>query len=151
MKKIIICLLFLSNYICLYSQSISKEFRQDTARVEQKVRDLLEKEHSTTAGMLLANELLEKEYDILLNKYYKLLYAKLDDNGKKALKDAQSNWIKLRDADKNLITELSRNTYKEMGGGTIWDVIYSKLRAQITRERVFVLHGYLVSDNLEDE
>ncbi|MCL2651218.1 MAG: DUF1311 domain-containing protein [Candidatus Azobacteroides sp.] len=145
-KKITILLFFLSNFICLYSQNISDEFRQDTARVEQKVRDMLDKDDSTF-GMLEANKTLEIEYDKLLNKYYKILYNKLDENGKKALKETQLNWIKFRDAEKNFVAELRRNTLDKMGGGTIWGVIYGNLSAQITRERVFVLYNYLVSDN----
>jgi hypothetical protein len=113
MKKIILSLFFVSNFVYLYSQDtqkIANEFRQDTIRVEQKVRDMLEKDYST-AGMINSSVVLETEYDKLLNKYYKLLYHKLDKNGKTALEDAQLKWIKFRDADKNLVMELSRNTY----------------------------------------
>ena len=149
MQKLMLSLFFLSNFICLYSQNISTEFKQDTARVEQKVRDMLDEDNSTY-GMLEANNVLETEYDKLLNKYYKMLYNKLDDAGKKALKKTQLNWIKFRDAEKELIAELYQNTYNEAGGGTIWGVIYGNLRAQITRERVFVLYNYLVADNLEE-
>ncbi|MCL2596403.1 MAG: DUF1311 domain-containing protein [Paludibacter sp.] len=148
-KKITILLFFLSNFICLYSQNISNEFKQDTARVEQKVRNMLDKDYSTY-GMHEANKTLEIEYDKLLNKYYKILYNKLDDNGKKALKEAQLNWIKFRDSEKELVAQLYQNTYNEEGGGTIWGVIYGNSAAQITRERVFVLYGYLVLDNLEE-
>ena len=147
MKKLIIFLFLLSNLIC-YSQNISNEFRQDTARIEQKIRDMLDKD-DTTFGMHEANNLLEIEYDKLLNKYYKILYNTLDENGKKALKEAQLNWIKFRDAEKKLVAELHQNTYNEMGGGTIWGVIYGNFSAQITRERVFTLYNYLVADDLE--
>ena len=144
-KRIIILSFFLLNFICLYSQNTSDEFKQDTAYVEQKVRNMLDKD-DTTYGMHEANKILEVEYDKLLNKYYKILYSKLDNNGKKALKETQLNWIKFRDAEKKLVAELRQNTLNEMGGGTIWGVIYGNLAAQITRERVFVLYSYLVSD-----
>lgn len=148
-KRITILLFFLLNFICLYSQNISKEFRQDTARVEQKVRNMLSTD-DTTFGMLEASRTLEIEYDNLLNKYYKILYNKLDDDGKKALKEAELNWIKFRDSEKKLVAELHRNTYNESGGGTIWSVIYGNLSAQITRERVLELYSYLVSGDLEE-
>ena len=147
-KKIMVLLFFLSNFICLYSQNISDEFKRDTARVEQKVRNMIDKDYSTY-GLHEANKTLEIEYDKLLNKYYKILYNKLDDNGKKALKETQLNWIKFRDAEKKFLSELHQNTFNEMGGGTMWGVHYGNLTAQITRERVFVLYSYLVS-NLED-
>lgn len=77
-----------------------------------------------------------------------MLYNKLDNNGKKALQQAQRKWIIFRDSEKNLVGELFQNTYDEMGGGTIWGVIYGNLKAQITRERVFVLYNYLISNYL---
>ncbi|MCL1867720.1 MAG: DUF1311 domain-containing protein [Paludibacter sp.] len=150
MQKLIIFLFFLLNCICVYSQNISREFRQDTACVEQKVRDMLNQDDSTY-GMHQANKTLEAEYDKLLNKYYKILYNKLDNNGKKAFQQAQRQWIKFRDSEKELIGEVFQNTYNEMGGGTIWGVIYGNFAAQITRERVFVLYNYLISDNLTSD
>ena len=83
-KKITILLFFMSNFICLYSQNISDEFKLDTARIEQKVSNMLDEDYSTY-GMHEANKVLEIEYDKLLNKYYKILYNKLDDNGKKSI------------------------------------------------------------------
>jgi len=139
------------NSVVIFGKDISNEFRQDTARIEQKVRDLLYAEYSSTVGYILANELFEEEYDVLVDKYYKLLYAKLNKDGKKALKDAQLHWRKFRDAEINLITELKNNTFEEMGGGIYWEVFYGDWIAKLTRERVFVLYKYLIADGFEDE
>ncbi len=146
MKKLITLLLFALSFISIYSQDIEDEFNRDTARVEQMVRDTLDKYDYSTWGMHAANTVSEVEYDKLLNKYYKLLQNKLDENGKKALKEAQLSWINFRDTDRKLITELYKNTYNEMGGGTMWSVIYGDFHAQLTRERVFVLYKYLTAD-----
>lgn len=148
MKEVVVVLLFILNFNGLYSQSISAEFKQDTAFVKQKVRNMIDKDHSTM-GMHVANIMLEDEYDKLLNKYYGILYGKLNEAGKKALKETQLNWIKFRDSEKNFVTELGRDTYDKAGGGTMWSVIYGNLKAQIVRDRVFVLYGYLISDGSE--
>jgi uncharacterized protein YecT (DUF1311 family) len=133
-----------------FSQDFAKKFRQDTARVEQEIRDMLETDYST-AGMIFASGTLETAYDKLLNKYYTLLSDKLNDRGKKTLREAQLNWIKSRDADKKLISELYEKAYTTTGGGTIWRVIAANAMAQITRERVFVLYNYLMFSELTFE
>lgn len=130
-----------------YYESLEQEFRQDTARVEQSVRDMLDKDYST-AGMVKANVLLETEYDKLLNKYYKLLYKSLNDKGKTTLKITQRNWLKLRDSDQALVRTLVANQYKDTGGGSIWGIIGSGYRADIIRRRVFELFDYLVFGDL---
>ena len=149
-KRITILLFFLSNFMGVYSQDISdisKEFKQDTARVEQEIRDL-RKEAQTTHDMALLYATLETRYDELLNKYYKILYSRLDDKGKKALREAQLNWIKFRDAEQKLLSELYRYTYEETHGATIWIIVFTRYGAEITRDRVFVLHKYLVLDDV---
>ena len=94
-------------------ESIESEFAADTARVEQANRDLLDKDYSTL-GMLNATIEYEKQYDILLNKYYKLLYRSLNIEGQKALKASQMNWIKFRDSEKNLISEMLKLMTKQV-------------------------------------
>lgn len=118
------------------------EFDSDTAYVEQMVRDMLESDYST-AGMHKANEVTELEYDKLLNKYYKILYNSLDVEGKKALKQSQLNWIKLRDSDQSLIRSMTAQVYNRMGGGSIWGVVGGNAQADVVRRRVVDLYNYL--------
>ncbi len=127
--------------------NLSEQFEADTARVEQQTREFAEKDYSTL-GMIETSLFYEEEYDKLLNKYYKLLYNSLDDEGKKVLKATQLNWIKLRDSEKLLVNELYQSTYEKMGGGTIWRVIAADARADITRRRVIELYNYLMFDDI---
>lgn len=130
------------------SQSLEVEFCRDTTLVNEKVRSMLEQDYSTM-GMIEASAFSGLEYDKLLNKYYKKLYNILDNEGKKALKETQRNWIKLRDTDEKLISHMKSQVYREKGGGTIWGVIEADTRADITRRRVIELFNYIQSWEFE--
>lgn len=148
MKRLIILIFGLFATYSVSSQNIdfdaiTDQFTADTARVNQQQRDMLSSDYSTM-GMIEASNYSEQEYDKLLNKYYKILYNALNEDGKKALKATQLNWIKLRDSDKQLVTSMRNQIYDEIGGGTIWSVISSEARADITRRRVIDLYNYLL-------
>lgn len=51
-------------------------------------------------------------YDVLLNKYYNLLRAKLNQEDKEKLKQAQLIWLKFRDSESEFI-----ESYLSKGGG----------------------------------
>lgn len=144
---LIIVLLFNLSFLSAQTideyKSLQIIFEQDTALIEQKVRDMLDEDYSTI-GMITATGEREKGYDILLNKYYNLLRTSLDPKGQQKLKEAQRNWIKSRDSDKELILALYANAYQKAEGGTIWGIIASEARAEVTRQRVFVLYKYLM-------
>lgn len=127
--------------------ALQTEFKTDTAHVNQEVRNMLDSDY-TTPGMIKASNYSEQEYDKLLNKYYKILYNTLDDNGKKALRTTQLNWIKLRDSDKELVSAMRSQVYDEMGGGTIWGIVASDARARITQRRVVELFNYLLFSDI---
>lgn len=129
------------------SVNLRQMFTSDTAQVEQKVREMLDKDYSTM-GMVSASREMESGYDGLLNKYYSLLMSKLDEEGKKALRETQRNWIKMRDSEQKLVANLRRMAQEEAGGGTIWGILQADASAQITRRRVFVLAEYLLFGDL---
>ena len=79
---------------------------------------------------------LEKGYDKLLNKYYKILYAKLKPEDKEEFKKSQSNWIKFRDSERIMIGIVSQDEYS--GGGTIQSILKAS-RICESRKRV---HGW---------
>ncbi|HSY61287.1 MAG TPA: lysozyme inhibitor LprI family protein [Cytophaga sp.] len=92
--------------------------------------------------MVQATNEAEKEYDLLLNKYYKLLLNKLESNDKAILQEAQRNWIKFRDSEVALIHLLSDEKYS--GGGTIQSIINAATYLGMTRKRVIELMHHLV-------
>lgn len=146
--KIILVLVFFLTPFFIGAQNfdfdaLQIQFNTDTTNVNQQVRKMLDDDY-TTMGMIQASNFSEQEYDKLLNKYYKILYNDLNDDGKKALKQTQLNWIKLRDSDKELVTAMRSQVYDEMGGGTIWGIVAADARADITRQRVFELFRYIM-------
>ena len=148
MKNVLGVLMFLFGSVSVYSQNvdysvITVEFRTDTARIEQQVDNMVD-QNPTTLGLIEASDFSEREYDKLLNKYYNVLYNALNEDGKKALKETQLSWIKFRDSDKELIRQMNVQVYDEMGGGTIWSVVASDARADVTRRRVIELFNYIM-------
>lgn len=142
-------ILFLSAFILNISSqeapmSISEQFKQDTARIESKYR--ADTDYSTM-GMITANIEMEKDYDELLNKYYKILLEKLDNEQKQILRTSQRNWIKLRDSDREVISMLRAKAYNDAGGGSVWGVVSSNAMIDITKQRVIQLYDFLMFDN----
>lgn len=147
MKIVFLIFVFFINMFNLSAQEIDytilkKEFIADIVRVEKACRDSQDLDYSTLGIIHALNE-CEKGYDVLLNKYYKMLYNSLNNEGQKALIQSQRNWIKLRDSEKVLVGQLGSNAYDRVGGGTVWGVVVADARSDITSRRVFELYNYI--------
>lgn len=106
------------------------------AAQEQKKPDPCE-DAQTTVEM---RDCAGKEYeaaDAELNKVYRQLMSKLDDEGHKmALKEAQLAWIKYRDANCDFESYLNR-------GGTIYPIVNAGCRTGMTVNRTRELQEML--------
>ena len=81
-----------------------------------------------------------KKADDELNRVYRQLIAKIDDEGRKtALKTAQLAWIKYRDANCDFASYLNR-------GGTIEPVVRYNCITEMTEARMRDLREYLEAD-----
>lgn len=69
-----------------------------------------------------------KAADAVLNKVYQQLVAKLDDEEKAQLKEAQTAWLKYRDANCDFVAD----QYK---GGTMRPMIYAGCLEDVTKKR----------------
>ncbi len=70
-----------------------------------------------------------KQADDELNKVYRELMSKLEDEGHKAtLKTAQQAWLKYRDGECDFVSYLNR-------GGTIYSVVQTECMTQMTNSR----------------
>lgn len=125
------------------SDAFFVQFQIDTFKIERLLELKINHDYSTI-GMIEATNEAEKEYDLLLNKYYKLLLNKLEPNDKVILQEAQRNWIKFRDSERALITLLSDEKYS--GGGTIQGLIDADSYLGITRERVIEIKNHLTKN-----
>jgi len=75
--------------------------------------------------------------DATLNKVYKQLIGKLDDEGKEKLKIAQRAWVQFRDAQADFEAD------KEARGGSMAPLISNGVRKRLTDARVKELQGFL--------
>ena len=91
----------------------------------------------TTAEMRDCTGKEYKQADAELNRVYKQLMSKLEDEGHKtALKNAQQTWIRYRDTNCEYESYLNR-------GGTIYSVIYTGCLTRMTKERTTELREVL--------
>src|ERR1044071_5867242 len=69
-----------------------------------------------------------KKADVVLNQIYRQLLAKLDEDEKAELKEAQTAWLKYRDANCDFVAD----QYK---GGTMRPMIHAICLADVTNNR----------------
>jgi uncharacterized protein YecT (DUF1311 family) len=128
------------DYLTESIKKIELEFRVDTFIVERRCALFIEVD-DTDLGMQFSNGQLWDDYEDLLNKYYKLLIAKLNAADKETLKVSQRNWLKYRDSDQQVNFLLTEERYS--GGGTIQALYAGNRTVEITKTRVIELYNYL--------
>jgi len=90
------------------------------------------------------NQCAGQEYqaaDAVLNQVYSRLVAKLDNDEKAQLKEAQTAWLKYRDANCELVAD-------QFKGGTIRPMIHANCLADMTRKRTIELRTQIKDRNL---
>jgi len=118
-------------------------YSQDSKANEMHPIDIrLEKCHSidsnqTTAGMMNCEAIAREEWDLEMNKYYKLLMGILSPDERAKLKTAQISWLNYRDKEK----EFSGTMYYNMQG-TMWRVAAAGRLCDIVRQRALELKVY---------
>lgn len=115
------------------------EFTLDTFRVERFMKKYLELDYSD-AGMNQAGYETAKQYDSLLNKYYKKLLVTLKGDDKKILVQAQKAWIAFRDSESKLLETISKDEYS--GGGTIQRLAESSEYLEMVKNRVLAIFSH---------
>jgi len=96
-------------------------------------------EGETTAEMKMCAARKYRQADDELNKVYRALMLKLDDEGHKAsLKTAQQAWLKYRDSNCDFESYLNR-------GGSIYSVVVSDCMTSMTISRTKELKGQIES------
>lgn len=119
---------------------IDLEFKTDIYKIEKLAEKKISINYSTI-GMSNTVFELEKNYDKLLNKYYKILAEKLNYEDKEKLKKSQKNWLKFRDSERILVGIISKTQYS--GGGTIQSNIRAGKICDITKKRVYEIKEYI--------
>ncbi|MCL2329348.1 MAG: lysozyme inhibitor LprI family protein [Bacteroidetes bacterium] len=117
------------------------EFITDTMRIE-RTASLIDNERYSTADMHNTLSFRMTEYDKLLNKYYKLLMNKLSDEDKTKFREAQRVWLKYRDSEEKINSEIiAPNRYT--GGGTMWPLVARGRTLEIIKERVCNFYEFI--------
>lgn len=121
-------------FLSLFLVAIGSSFGQGTRKSDPCADAQSQAEMTICAG---------KEYksaDATLNQVYRQLVAKLNDEERAELKDAQTAWLKYRDANCTFVAD----QYK---GGTIRPMIEALCLADVTRNRTAELRNQIKDRN----
>ena len=141
-QTIVTAILLTSINTC-YSQTT--EPCSDNNPIDLKLKICLDStENYTTYGMLHCTGQAMDLWDNELNKYYKLLMSKLNDNEKNKLRTSQRKWLEYRDAE----FATSSLIYDNMQG-TMWTIVSLDGKMQIVKERALSLKSYYSSLTLD--
>ena len=121
------------------TDTASVTFPIDTFRVEQYSNEHL-KLVSTDSEIAAIDYEEAKNYDVLLNKYYKRLMAVLKDDDKKILIQTQKAWLVFRDNEVKLNDTVEKPVYG--GGGTILALNDSGLYLNLVKTRALAIFDY---------
>ena len=94
----------------------------------------------STQGMLECLGVAYTEWDVELNRLYRVLMGELSDENKEQLRAAQRAWIAFRNAEFDVLASV-------YGGleGTLWRVVHADHRVSFIRRRAKELEDYLWS------
>jgi len=116
-------------------------FTLDTFRVEQYNNEHL-KLVSTDSEMANVTYEQAKNYDVLLNRYYKKLMVILKDDDKKTLMQTQKAWLVFRDNEVKLNNTIEKPAYG--GGGTVLALNDSGLYLNLIKTRTLAIFDYYI-------
>lgn len=115
------------------------EFSVDTFKAERLMSKWIALDYSDP-GMREATYAGAREYDILLNKYYKKLLETLKPADKNVLVNAQKNWIGFRDSEVKLVETIGKDEYA--GGGTADRLAEASEYLQLVKTRVIAIFDH---------
>lgn len=121
---------------------LNATFTVDTFKVERLMNLKMRMDTSAYERVIAIND-AEIEYSFLMEKYYKILLGRHDEEGQKSLILAQKKWIKYRD-DEIAMTE---KFYEEQKGGNPDDKEIAKAQEhlELTKERVVELYKHILA------
>ena len=113
---------------------------QEGAKVHpiDKALEACTDKNPSTGGESDCIEKAGEMWDQELNRAYNKLSGKLSPEGKQALKEAQVEWIKYRDAEFKLI-----NTIYSSRQGTMYAPMHASARTEVVKKRALEIQSYL--------
>lgn len=129
------------DYFNANEKQLTIDFNVDTYRIDTLMARKINVDFSNQ-GMVQAMSDATVSYDKLLNKYYRMLFAKLSVADQEILKMTQRNWILYRDSEIKLINTLLKIEYA--GVGLDQRLFAATDILDITKNRVVDLYDYLL-------
>ncbi len=114
--------------------SIEIEYMIDTLAISRK---LTEVDSWTTVAMVEASTRMYEQYDVLLNKYYRLLMGVLTKPEREILRDAQRSWLAFREQNRELYI-----TIRSKCDGSIRTILMGGDGIRLLSQRVDELYDY---------
>jgi uncharacterized protein YecT (DUF1311 family) len=130
-------LIMLTVMLWAYSNYGFPASSQEEHPIDKWVEEQIAKDPST-CGMNEAHDQGSQMWDREMNKIYGELMKRLDKHQQKALKKAQRNWIKFREAESQVLVQII-----EKLEGTMWYPVPSARLYKINRQRAMELKDYL--------
>lgn len=125
-------------FILLINFTFGQEIEPDKHPIDLKVEECLAVGvNQTTIGMIACMQTAMEEWDIEMNKYYKLLMDTLKTNKREKLRDAQRQWLVYRDKEFEFIGTMYGNM-----DGTMWKIVAADCRNSFVRQRALELTSY---------
>jgi hypothetical protein len=124
-----------------FEKSTSISFRVDTFLVEDFLLRRLEYAESTK-DMKEAFNQAEAEYEKLIDKYFAILYNKVNATDKQAVRSNHESWIAYEIAEIALMRVLYKEDYT--GGGTIQSINYAAELMHLKKERAIAYYEKLL-------
>lgn len=113
---------------------MNMEYETDIKIIETLAK-YREKNDGSTGGMLSLCDDETEAYDALLNKYYKKLLNRVNENDREIIRIAQRSWLKFRESETEMQSMLVKPEYKG-GGGSMYAIYPSGLFLRLTKQRV---------------
>jgi|GEM_PF-3503745 uncharacterized protein YecT (DUF1311 family) len=122
---------------------LNTTFTVDTFKVELLMKYKISLDTSKSEYVSAIND-AEIEYDLLLDKYYKLLLSMHDDDTRKSLAEAQKKWIEYRDDEIKTIEKF----YAEQKNANAKnkEVAKAKEHMELTKDRVIELFKHVLEN-----
>ena len=136
----------LDDYLNDTEKKLTIDFKIDTFIVSKRFELYISQDYSDF-GMKMASIYMLKDFEKLLNKYYKILLSKLKPEDKENLKITQRNWINYRESEKQFNYLVSEDKYS--GGGTIQTLFVLSRNIEITQNRVSEFYQYIGRINID--
>ncbi len=136
----------LDDYLNDTEKKLTIDFKIDTFIVSKRFELYISQDYSDF-GMKTASIYMLKDFEKLLNKYYKILLSKLKPEDKENLKITQRNWINYRESEKKFNYLVSEDKYS--GGGTIQTLFVLSRNIEITQNRVSEFYQYIERINID--